>query len=119
MLRAHRQAWAWQDEWFGLTINDIRKLEDEAALYLHQVMNGPEKNTTDSDEEDANSDIFFDCLDQSPPHTQKPSLIRWSSGLLIGEGDSPPNTPKPDPTSSLLILVFHGDIYPEVRHSCI
>ncbi|KAI6187910.1 Protein retinal degeneration B [Aphelenchoides besseyi] len=115
MLRAHRQAWAWQDEWVGLTIDDIRRLEQEAALYLQQVMKGEEKSLdpTDSDEEDSTSDIFFDCLDQSPSHSQKPSLIRWSSELLIGEGESPPSTPKPDSTSALLILVFHGDIYPE------
>ncbi|KAI6241593.1 DDHD domain-containing protein [Aphelenchoides fujianensis] len=115
MLRAHRQAWAWQDEWDGLTIADIRRLENEAALYLQQVMKPGEKSAepTDSDDEDSTSDIFFDCLDQSPPHSQKPSLIRWSSELLIGEGDSPPQTPKPDPSSALLVLVFHGDIYPE------
>lgn len=34
MLRAHRQAWAWQDEWFGLTIEDIRQLEKEAQKDL-------------------------------------------------------------------------------------
>lgn len=32
MLRAHRQAWAWQDEWVGLTIADIRKLERETQV---------------------------------------------------------------------------------------
>jgi hypothetical protein len=117
MLRAHRQAWVWQDEWFNLTIGDIRKLEEEAAAYLQQVMNGSDKkteSTESSDEEDSQTDIFFDCIDQSPPHTQKPSLIRWSSELLIGESDSPPATPKTDPFSSLLILVFHGDFCPEV-----
>jgi hypothetical protein len=115
MLRAHRQAWTWQDEWYGLDMNEIRRLEQEAAAYLQQLMNnGPEKsNTTDSDDEDSTSEIFFDCIDQSPPGTQKPSLIRWSSELLVGESDSPPPTPKTDPSSSLLILVFHGDIYPE------
>ncbi|VEL19169.1 unnamed protein product [Protopolystoma xenopodis] len=34
MVRAHRQAWTWQDEWYGLTIEDIRKLEHEAAREL-------------------------------------------------------------------------------------
>ncbi|KAJ8263704.1 hypothetical protein COCON_G00161610 [Conger conger] len=27
MVRAHRQAWCWQDEWCGLTMEDIRQLE--------------------------------------------------------------------------------------------
>ena len=34
MLRAHRQAWAWQDEWVGLTMDDIRRLERETQVCL-------------------------------------------------------------------------------------
>jgi hypothetical protein len=50
MLRAHRQAWAWQDEWFGLTIEQIRELEDETQKYLSTLMSttssGDEKGTS-------------------------------------------------------------------------
>ncbi|XP_067862305.1 membrane-associated phosphatidylinositol transfer protein 2 isoform X1 [Heptranchias perlo] len=38
MLRAHRQAWCWQDEWYGLTMEDIRQLEWETQLMLAQKM---------------------------------------------------------------------------------
>ncbi|NXH20568.1 PITM1 protein, partial [Bucco capensis] len=38
MLRAHRQAWCWQDEWTDLTMEDIRKLEEETARMLAQKM---------------------------------------------------------------------------------
>ncbi|XP_071093822.1 protein retinal degeneration B-like [Haliotis cracherodii] len=38
MLRAHRQAWCWQDEWSGLTLNDIRQLELETQLALQEKM---------------------------------------------------------------------------------
>nr|XP_060641491.1 membrane-associated phosphatidylinositol transfer protein 2 isoform X4 [Anolis sagrei ordinatus] len=38
MVRAHRQAWCWQDEWYGLTIEDIRQLERETQLMLAQKM---------------------------------------------------------------------------------
>ncbi|XP_045562610.1 membrane-associated phosphatidylinositol transfer protein 2 isoform X8 [Salmo salar] len=38
MVRAHRQAWCWQDEWYGLTIEDIRQLELETQLALAQKM---------------------------------------------------------------------------------
>uniref|UniRef100_A0A670Z241 Phosphatidylinositol transfer protein membrane associated 2 n=1 Tax=Pseudonaja textilis TaxID=8673 RepID=A0A670Z241_PSETE len=38
MVRAHRQAWCWQDEWYGLTIEDIRQLEKEAQLMLAKKM---------------------------------------------------------------------------------
>ncbi|XP_055063613.2 membrane-associated phosphatidylinositol transfer protein 2 isoform X1 [Misgurnus anguillicaudatus] len=38
MVRAHRQAWCWQDEWYGLTMEDVRKLEQETQLALAQKM---------------------------------------------------------------------------------
>lgn len=31
-LQAHRRLFCWMDEWYGLTIEDIRKMEDETAL---------------------------------------------------------------------------------------
>ncbi|KAK2180833.1 hypothetical protein NP493_423g01019 [Ridgeia piscesae] len=39
MLRAHRQAWCWQDEYHGLTMADIRRLERETQLALQEKMN--------------------------------------------------------------------------------
>lgn len=38
MLRAHRQAWAWQDEWHGLNMEDIRKLELQTQELLAKKM---------------------------------------------------------------------------------
>lgn len=38
MLRAHRQAWCWQDEYHGLTMDDIRRLERETQLHLAEKM---------------------------------------------------------------------------------
>ncbi|KAK7476710.1 hypothetical protein BaRGS_00032047, partial [Batillaria attramentaria] len=38
MLRAHRQAWCWQDEYYGLTMDDIRRLERETQLHLAEKM---------------------------------------------------------------------------------
>ncbi|KAK3742785.1 hypothetical protein QZH41_013894 [Actinostola sp. cb2023] len=38
MFMGHRQAWVWQDEWYGLTIEDIRKLEEETKAILSQTM---------------------------------------------------------------------------------
>jgi len=34
LLVVHRQAWVWQDEYFNLTIDDVRKLEAETQRYL-------------------------------------------------------------------------------------
>lgn len=38
MVRAHRQAWAWQDEWFGLTMDDIREIDRQTQLALQKKM---------------------------------------------------------------------------------
>lgn len=38
MVRAHRQAWAWQDEWNGLTMEDIREIERQTQLTLQRKM---------------------------------------------------------------------------------
>ncbi|XP_076344495.1 protein retinal degeneration B-like isoform X3 [Tachypleus tridentatus] len=38
MLRAHKQAWVWQDEWVGLTMEDIRQMERETQEILAKTM---------------------------------------------------------------------------------
>lgn len=38
MLRAHIQAWAWQDEWNGLSMGDIREIERQTQLALQRKM---------------------------------------------------------------------------------
>ena len=57
MLSAHIQAWCWQDEWCGLTIENIRQLELETQLALQEkygavsgnVLIGNDKNGLKSD----------------------------------------------------------------------
>ena len=49
MLMGHRQAWVWQDEWHGLTIEDIRKLEEETQRILATKMGASQDR--DSDQE--------------------------------------------------------------------
>lgn len=38
MVRAHRQAWAWQDEWVNLTMDDIRQIERQTQEALKRKM---------------------------------------------------------------------------------
>ena len=54
MLRAHKQAWAWQDEWIGLTIEDIRKIEEETAAILREKYGGD--NKSEGSDTDKNSE---------------------------------------------------------------
>lgn len=50
MLRAHRQAWAWQDEWHGLTMKDIREIEKQTQLALKRKMGQIDDDTDDEDD---------------------------------------------------------------------
>ncbi|XP_018573304.1 protein retinal degeneration B isoform X2 [Anoplophora glabripennis] len=49
MLRAHRQAWAWQDEWHGLTMEDIREIERQTQLALKRKMGQIEDEIDEDD----------------------------------------------------------------------
>lgn len=40
VLVGHRQAWSWQDEWFSLTIEDVRRLEAEVQSDLRSTSFG-------------------------------------------------------------------------------
>ena len=52
MVRAHRQAWAWQDEWFGLTMEDIREIERETQETLKKKMAVAEREVQEDDEDE-------------------------------------------------------------------
>ncbi|CAH0548015.1 unnamed protein product [Brassicogethes aeneus] len=49
MLRAHRQAWAWQDEWHGLTMEDIREIEKQTQQALKRKMGQTEDEIDEDD----------------------------------------------------------------------
>ena len=51
MVRAHRQAWCWQDEWYGLDLTDIRRLERQTQEELAERMG----NFSDNESSDNNS----------------------------------------------------------------
>lgn len=53
MLRAHRQAWAWQDEWVGLTMEDIRQIERETQEALARKMASDQASQEGDEEEEA------------------------------------------------------------------
>ncbi|KAG7174344.1 retinal degeneration B-like [Homarus americanus] len=61
MLRAHRQAWAWMDEWWGLTIDDIRNIEKETQKLLAEKYgpggNGEEEGEGGGDISEAGTEV--------------------------------------------------------------
>lgn len=44
MVRAHRQAWAWQDEWVNLSMDDIREIERQTQEALKRKMGNSSSN---------------------------------------------------------------------------
>eukprot|EP01119_Soliformovum_irregulare_P011860 TRINITY_DN3020_c0_g1_i1.p1 TRINITY_DN3020_c0_g1~~TRINITY_DN3020_c0_g1_i1.p1 ORF type:complete len:276 (+),score=75.34 TRINITY_DN3020_c0_g1_i1:51-878(+) len=48
LLLGHKQAFCWMDEWFGLTMDDIRKYEQETKEYLQKMINGGTTSPTAS-----------------------------------------------------------------------
>jgi len=38
LLSGHRQAFCWIDEWFGKTMEDMRKMEDETKVELDKLL---------------------------------------------------------------------------------
>lgn len=82
MLRAHRQAWAWQDEWFGLSMEDIREYERQTQVMLAKKMAGEENE--DDDEEDEDRSLASDVSDipiikEPPVVTEQPPSAEASS----------------------------------------
>lgn len=122
MLRAHRQAWAWQDEWVGLTMTDIRRLERETQLILQKKLGRPgpieeeeeegaedtdqfpEENSTESPPKPADADSKGTALGTAVPisnGTKETTSVRTSASNLasrrwtdgeVKTGAAPPTT---------------------------
>lgn len=69
MVRAHRQAWTWQDEWYGLTMEDIRELERQTQLMLAKKM-GAASGSVSGDEQEHSESSSPAVLTPSPPGQQ-------------------------------------------------
>ncbi|KAK7086800.1 Membrane-associated phosphatidylinositol transfer protein 2, partial [Halocaridina rubra] len=85
MLRAHRQAWAWMDEWWGLTIEDIRNIELETQALLAKKYGGGEEAEEDSQAPEGN--VTPEAIAEIP---QSPSVSSDRTPILeqISESSS-------------------------------
>ncbi|XP_008065486.1 membrane-associated phosphatidylinositol transfer protein 1, partial [Carlito syrichta] len=86
MLRAHRQAWCWQDEWTELSMADIRALEEETARMLAQRM---AKCTTGSEGPEA-----------QPPGKPGAEVRSGASSASTPDGPEAPPGPDASPDAS-------------------
>eukprot|EP01114_Cavostelium_apophysatum_P018309 TRINITY_DN5641_c0_g1_i2.p1 TRINITY_DN5641_c0_g1~~TRINITY_DN5641_c0_g1_i2.p1 ORF type:complete len:279 (+),score=55.65 TRINITY_DN5641_c0_g1_i2:316-1152(+) len=55
LLLGHRQAFCWMDDWFGLDISDIRKIEQETKDLLDKIRAGEVESTEGSTKTPENS----------------------------------------------------------------
>ncbi|KAK8759334.1 hypothetical protein V5799_003031 [Amblyomma americanum] len=83
MLRAHRQAWAWQDEWVGLTMEDIRQIERETQEALARKMAADQ--SSEGDEEEA---LAHSCSAASIPKVDL-NVIDKDKEVTVGDPVKP------------------------------
>lgn len=98
MVRAHRQAWAWQDEWHGLTMDDIRQIERETQLALQKKM-GKEDESSTNDDGNFRVDLLayeikFICILLSSYTEQSDTTSRQSNQFISIEKTEENSTPQ-------------------------
>ncbi|XP_076369390.1 protein retinal degeneration B-like isoform X2 [Tachypleus tridentatus] len=96
LLRAHRQVWAWQDEWLGMTVEDIRRVEKATQLYLARTMSIT--NRQDSVEQE-----FYDCCPSEKEKTESRDVNLVSLDDSSKSLDKPFNLNKQKPDDRLSV----------------
>nr|XP_058896620.1 membrane-associated phosphatidylinositol transfer protein 2 isoform X2 [Kogia breviceps] len=80
MVRAHRQAWCWQDEWYGLNMDNIRELEKEAQLMLSRKM------AQFNEDDRGAAELAKDETTQDQAPREPPQASSGSGESLVGRG---------------------------------
>uniref|UniRef100_A0A2K6G8R7 Phosphatidylinositol transfer protein membrane associated 2 n=1 Tax=Propithecus coquereli TaxID=379532 RepID=A0A2K6G8R7_PROCO len=80
MVRAHRQAWCWQDEWYGLSMEHIRELEKEAQLMLSRKM------AQFNEEDEGAAELAKDKAAQDQASREPPEPSSNNGEPLVGRG---------------------------------
>ncbi|XP_012637653.1 membrane-associated phosphatidylinositol transfer protein 2 isoform X1 [Microcebus murinus] len=80
MVRAHRQAWCWQDEWYGLSMEHIRELEKEAQLMLSRKM------AQFNEEDEGAAELAKDKATQDQASREPPEPSSSNGEPLVGRG---------------------------------
>lgn len=73
ILLGHRQAYTWMDEWIHLTIEDIRRIEQETKIFLDKLMAGEINEKGEPIQKEL---------------TPKPQKKGWGWGSLTGSNKS-------------------------------
>lgn len=124
MLRAHRQAWAWQDEWNGLTMEDIREIERQTQLALQQKMGvGDSEDELENENRSATATTTMTTTTATPTNatmTSEESAVAKTLAATLGsiekneEAQSPPSVRKPSDIPIINTAASsEGEISPE------
>ena len=112
MLRAHRQAWAWQDEWYGLTMENIREIEKQTQLALQKKM-----GLTEGGEDDAGDEETLGGSNSvsTPQDSKVAKTLAATLGSIEKNEDpqSPPSIRKPSDIPIINTAVSSGEASPE------
>lgn len=92
MVRAHRQAWVWQDEWIGLTIKDIRRLERETQIILRKKLGKPisDDEEADGDAEDSGEEEATLTVSTISAAAKSKPMATGNGNVVSGSGESTP-----------------------------
>ncbi|KAG8232022.1 hypothetical protein J437_LFUL012046 [Ladona fulva] len=96
MVRAHRQAWAWQDEWYGLTMEDIREIERQTQEALKKKMGGGDEDSGEEEEEEESKEQCDEgSADKNEEMEERKSknLVANFSSIEKPDADSVPSSP--------------------------
>lgn len=95
MLRAHRQAWAWQDEWYGLSMEDIREIEKQTQLALQKKMGGDLCDELQDLSDDTSKSLAatMSSLEKNEDITTPPATKKSGSDKILNKHLSPEGTP--------------------------
>ncbi|KAK2708512.1 protein retinal degeneration B-like isoform X2 [Artemia franciscana] len=130
MLRAHRQAWAWMDEWWGLSMDDIRDFERQTMVALAKTMRGeeiaenepastPEIESLQEEHEDRSSQPptppYIETINDTQEEQsssedeffdcqnsthESSQMVKWSSLELLGTEDDESPSESPGPSKA-------------------
>lgn len=97
MVRAHRQAWAWQDEWNGLTMEDIREIERQTQLALQRKMGlSDSEDELEDEKRKATSTTTITAVTTTPANaTSEESAVAKTLAATLGSIEKNEETQSP------------------------
>ncbi|KAG6557712.1 hypothetical protein Mapa_000477 [Marchantia paleacea] len=92
LLEGHRKCFCWLDEWFGLTMEDVRRMEYETAEAIRRARALVMSRAQLADDEEENGIVDDDALGRA---ADSPDLVDDSSAAAgLSQRGSNPGTPR-------------------------